>query len=318
MRPLDRLLAEGKFFSGSEAASQMGVSRAAVSKQIARLRDKGYLIESVRGKGYMLVPRFDGLLPLEILARLRTRVLGRNPVLLDTVDSTQNFLRGLAEQGAAEGTLVVSLEQRSGKGRASRTWSSPPGGLWFSLLLRPSLPIHQVSILTLMFGVAVARTLMVEGIPASLKWPNDVLVRGRKICGILLEVSSDPENVEYVIAGIGLNVNFSTADLPEGVRERAVSTLDILGRRLDRAELLSTILMHAEAMYEGLPSSISGILEDWRLFSCTLGVPVSISSYGRIIEGKALDIAQDGALLVETDGGIERVYSGDVTVKNVT
>ncbi|MEN3053421.1 MAG: biotin--[acetyl-CoA-carboxylase] ligase [Candidatus Methanosuratincola petrocarbonis] len=318
MRPLDRLLAEGKFFSGSEAASQMGVSRAAVSKQIARLRDKGYLIESVRGKGYMLVPRFDGLLPLEILARLRTRVLGRNPVLLDTVDSTQNFLRGLAEQGAAEGTLVVSLEQRSGKGRASRTWSSPPGGLWFSLLLRPSLPIHQVSILTLMFGVAVARTLMVEGIPASLKWPNDVLVRGRKICGILLEVSSDPENVEYVIAGIGLNVNFSTADLPEGVRERAVSTLDILGRRLDRAELLSTILMHAEAMYEGLPSSISGILEDWRLFSCTLGVPVSISSYGRTIEGKALDIAQDGALLVETDGGIERVYSGDVTVKNVT
>lgn len=314
---MERLLAEGKFFSGSAVASQMGVSRAAVSKQIARLRDKGYLIESVRGKGYLLVPRFDGLLPLEVLAKLRTRVLGRSPVLLDSVDSTQNFLKRLAEEGAAEGTLVVALEQRSGKGRASRYWSSPPGGLWFSLLLRPSIPMHQVSLLTLMFGVAVARTLMLQGIPASLKWPNDVLVRGRKICGILLEASSDPERVEYVIAGIGLNVNFSTADLPEGVRGSAVSTMDILGRRLDRAELLSTILMHAEAMYEGLPSSISGILEDWRLFSCTLGNAVAISSYGRTIEGRAFDIAQDGALLVETAGGVERVYSGDVTIKKV-
>lgn len=314
---MERLLAEGKFFSGSAAASQLGVSRAAVSKQIARLRDKGYLIESVRGKGYLLVPRFDGLLPLEVLARLKTRVLGRSFILLDTVDSTQNFLKGLAEKGAAEGTLVVALEQRSGKGRASRYWSSPPGGLWFSLLLRPSLPMHQVSVLTLMFGVAVARTLMLQGIPASLKWPNDVLVRGRKICGILLEASSDPERVEYVIAGVGLNVNFSTADLPEGVRGSAVSTLDILGRRLDRAELLSTVLMHAEAMYESLPSSISRILEDWRLFSCTLGNPVTISSYGRTIEGRAFDIAQDGALLVETAGGVERVYSGDVTIKKV-
>lgn len=308
-------MAEGKFFSGSAAASQTGVSRAAVSKQIARLRAKGYNIESVRGRGYLLVPRFDGLLPLEILARLRTRVLGRNPVLLDAVDSTQNFLRGLAEKGAAEGTLVVALEQRSGKGRASRHWSSPPGGLWFSLLLRPSLPMRQVSLLTLMFGVAVARSLMLQGIPASLKWPNDVLVRGRKICGILLEASSDPERVEYVTAGIGLNVNFSTADLPEGIRESAVSTLDILGRRLDRAELLSTILMNAEAMYERLPSSIGEILEGWRLFSSTLGSPVKISSYGRVVEGRALDIAEDGALLVETEGGVERVYSGDVTVK---
>ncbi len=312
---MERLLAEGKFFSGSAVASQTGVSRAAVSKQISRLRSKGYIIESVRGKGYRLLPRFDGLLPLEVLARLKTRMLGRNPLLLEAVDSTQTFLKRLAEQGAPEGTLVVALEQRSGKGRASRRWSSPPGGLWFSLLLRPSLPMHQVSLLTLMFGVAVARTLMLQGVPASLKWPNDVLAKGKKVCGILLEASSDPERVDYVIAGIGLNVNFSTADLPEGVRECAASTLDLLGRRLDRAELLATILMHAEAMYEKLPLSIDGILDDWRLLSCTLGIPVTISSYGRTVEGRALDIAPDGALLVETEGGVERIYSGDVTMK---
>ncbi|MBC7120127.1 MAG: biotin--[acetyl-CoA-carboxylase] ligase [Candidatus Methanosuratus sp.] len=312
---MERLLIEGEFFSGSVVASQIGVSRAAVSKQIARLRRHGYDIESVRGKGYRLVPRFDSLLPLEVLSRLRTRTLGRNPVLLETVDSTQNYLRRLAGQGADEGTIVVALEQKSGKGRASRQWSSPPGGLWFSLLLRPSMPMHHVSLLTLLSGVAVARALMQQGVPAALKWPNDVLVRGKKVCGILLEASSDPERVEYVLVGVGINVNFSASDLPDGISENAVSTLDLLGKKLDRADLLSTILMHMEEMYEKLPSSIGRILEEWRFLSCTLGMHVTVSSYGRTIEGNALDIAQDGSLLVETGEGLERVYSGDVAIK---
>ncbi|MEM3366130.1 MAG: biotin--[acetyl-CoA-carboxylase] ligase, partial [Candidatus Methanomethyliaceae archaeon] len=206
---IDDLLITGFFVSGQRIANELGVSRTAVFKRIQQLRKLGYNIEAIRRKGYRLVPRFDGLLPLEIKVRLKTRLFGKEIITLDSIESTQIYMGKLAEKGAPEGTVVIALEQTRGKGRMNRVWSSPRGGLWFSLLLRPSMPPKELHKLTLLFGVAIVTALKTFGIKASLKWPNDVLIDQRKVCGILLEASTETDRVDYIIAGIGINVNTS-------------------------------------------------------------------------------------------------------------
>lgn len=310
---IDDLLITGSFVSGQWAASKFGISRTAVFKRIQQLRKLGYNIEATRKKGYRLVPRFDGLLPLEIKARLNTKIFGREIITLDSVDSTQAYMEELAEKGAPEGTVVLALEQTSGKGRMNRPWSSPRGGLWFSLLLRPSMPPKELNKLTLLFGVAIVTALKLFGIVSSLKWPNDVLIGRKKLCGILLEATTDTDRVEYVIAGIGLNANTSLIDFPREIRESVVSLRDVLGTKIDRAELLCQILKNSEELYiEASEKGFSRILSLWRLHSCTLGRNVEIRLLDTRLTGLALDIDADGSLILKCDDGLKRIYSGEV------
>ena len=312
---VDELLTAGSFISGQQIAKDFGVSRTAVFKRIQQLRKLGYCIEGVQKKGYRLVPRFDGLLPLEIKTRLKTKIFGKEIITLDSVDSTQAYLNKLAEKGSPEGTLVLALEQTHGRGRMSRSWSSPRGGLWFSLLLRPSMPPKELHKLTLLFGVAIVASLKPFGIDAALKWPNDVLVGRRKLCGILLEASTEADRVGHVIAGIGINANNSFADLPSEIRNSAVSIRDLLGTKIDRAELLCGILKNSEDLYlEASYSGFSKILSLWRMSSCTLGQKVEVSSPDGILSGLAVDIDEDGYLLVRCHDGLKKIYSGDVTL----
>jgi len=310
---IDDLLTRGTFVSGEKIARKVGVSRTAVFKRIRGLRSDGYSIESVRGKGYRLLPRLDGLLPLEIRMKAKSTTFGREVTTLESVDSTQNYGRKLADAGALEGTIIVALEQTAGKGRMSRAWSSPKGGLWFTLLLRPSAPMGELYKLTLLFGVSVARALESYGLRPCLKWPNDVLVNGKKICGILLETSGEPDRVEYVLVGIGLNVNFSSRDLPDDIRSSSTSVYDALNRRVDRADLLCRILEDSERLYlSAAKGGFQRVLNAWRLMSCTIGRAVTVQSFGASISGRAVDIDDDGSLIVETKEGRKKVYSGDV------
>ncbi|MCX8182458.1 MAG: biotin--[acetyl-CoA-carboxylase] ligase [Candidatus Methanomethyliaceae archaeon] len=310
---IDDLLIKGSFVSGQGAASAFGVSRTAVFKRIQQLRKLGYDIEAVRKKGYRLVPRFDGLLPLEIKSRLKTRIFGKEIITLDSVDSTQTYMGKLAEKGAPEGTVVLALEQTRGKGRMNRVWSSPRGGLWFSLLLRPSIPPKELHKLTLLFGVAIVTALQPLGINASLKWPNDVLIDRRKVCGILLEASTEIDRVDYVIAGIGINVNTSLTDLPSEICDSAVSLCDIIGTKIDRAELLCGILKNSEDLYlEASENGFSRVISLWRSNSCTIGQRVEVRMPDGALRGLAVDIDEDGSLLVKYDNGFKKIYSGDI------
>jgi BirA family biotin operon repressor/biotin-[acetyl-CoA-carboxylase] ligase len=313
----DRLLSLD-VVSGEEAAREGGISRVAIHKHVSKLRRDGYQLESEMGRGYRLVPRFDGLLPLEIKAKLRAfhvNIFGTEIVTLECTDSTQKYLRTMAEGGAAEGTLVVSLEQEQGKGRMGRAWSSPKGGLWFSLLLRPFLPVEDLHKLTLLFGLSVSMALGAMGIQTALKWPNDVLYQGRKVCGILTEASVEPDRVDYVLVGIGVNANFTAESLPDVIWRSATSTLDILGRRVDRAELLCHILKESETLYmEAQKNGFSRIIGCWRERLSTIGHRVLISTPAGNQAGTALGIDDSGSLVVDTGKGTIRVSSGDVTV----
>jgi BirA family biotin operon repressor/biotin-[acetyl-CoA-carboxylase] ligase len=310
---VDDFLLGGDFVSGEEMARKAGISRTAVFKRISAMRTAGYVIEASKGLGYKLVPRFDGLLPLEIRMRSRSKQFGASIVAMDCVDSTQNHLRGLALSGAPEGTVVVALEQASGKGRMGRSWSSPRGGLWFSLLLRPSLQPRDLPKLTLLFGVAIAEAVEDLRVKVCLKWPNDLLVGGKKVCGILMETSGEPDRVEYVLVGVGINANFSIMSLPEEVRSKSTTLSEALGKNVDRCGLIARILELSEGLYsEAQGEGFDNILNAWRSRSCTTGRDVTVISFGNILKGTAVDIDEDGSLLLETESGRVRVYSGDV------
>jgi BirA family biotin operon repressor/biotin-[acetyl-CoA-carboxylase] ligase len=222
-------------------------------------------------------------------------------------------MRKLAGEGAPEGTVVIALEQRLGRGRMNRTWFSPKGGLWFSLLLRPSIPPKDLHKLTLLLGVAVATTLVSFGVKASLKWPNDILIDHKKVCGILLEASTDTDRVEYVIAGVGMNVNNSLADFSEEIRNLAISLKEVMGTKIDRAELFSRLLKNIEDLYlEASERGFSSVISIWRSLSCTLGQMVEVHLLTGTLTGLALDIDEDGSLILKCEDGVRKVYSGDV------
>jgi BirA family biotin operon repressor/biotin-[acetyl-CoA-carboxylase] ligase len=309
---LKALAGEKGFVSGAKLASLFGVSRTAIWKSISSLRAMGYVIEGAPKAGYRFVKAPDLLLPYEIRRGLETRTLGRRIEYYEEVGSTNDIARELASKGAPEGTLVIAERQTKGRGRLGREWLSPRGGLWFSIILRPKLAPGEVARLALMLGVVVARVLNAYGLRCRLKWPNDVLVRGRKVCGILTEIDAEMDRVNYVVAGIGINVNNEVRDFPAEFRHAATTMKAELGREVARAPLLRHLLEELEEYYGRLAREDQAVLEEWRELSSTLGKRVRVVTQSRTLEGIALDIADDGALLLQLeDGRVERILSGD-------
>lgn len=238
--------------------------------------------------------------------------LGAKLLMLDVLESTNQSIRELALDGEHEGTVVVAEEQRAGRGRLGRGWSSPRGGLWFSVLLRPPVALSEAPKLPLMAGVAVARALKKHvGLDARLKWPNDVLVQGKKLCGILMESRSDGR-LEYVILGIGINANFLISALPEPLRRTAITVREVLRRPVDRLALMRAILNELDAGYSAFCANDTGaIVAQWKELSETLGRKVRVETATGIVEGVAGDIDDRGALVVRTPDGPVTVDSGD-------
>ncbi len=243
--------------------------------------------------------------------------------LHEKLRSTQERARELARAGAPHGTLVVSRVQTGGRGRLGRRWGSPPGGLWMSLVLRPQIPTEVAARTTQAAAVGVAKALRGLGVKASIKWPNDLLVDGRKICGILAESSvesvplaakkvepGEGRPVDFVVLGVGLNANLDREDL--GVPEREVSTLRTeLGRDVDLRALLESLLSHLDAEL-GRIEDFEAILDDWRALDSTLGERVRVRKFGEVLEGTALDLGPEGELLLETGDGVVALYEGEI------
>ncbi|MDP8214066.1 MAG: biotin--[acetyl-CoA-carboxylase] ligase [Candidatus Euphemobacter frigidus] len=232
-----------------------------------------------------------------------------------TIDSTNDFAKKIAGRGGPEGTLVVSEEQTAGRGRMGRSWISPPGtGIWMSLLLRPPFLPSQAPLITSLAAVAVAGSIRrVTGLPAGIKWPNDIIINDKKVGGILIELSAGERFVKYLIVGIGINVN--TEDFPEEIREHATSLRISSGRKISRMEILISVLRELERLYSAalLSFDFKPILETYRSWSATIGRRITATRSGREFSALALDITPNGGLLIEKDtGGIEEIISGEV------
>ena len=308
----------GEYLSGEEIARQLAVSRTAVWKHIRELKQEGYAIEAHSRRGYSLRQAPDLLLPAEIRAAIRNRLLGQEIHYFTHIDSTNNEAKKLAFAGAAEGTLVVSEAQNGGRGRLARGWFSPDQlGIWLSVVLRPPFSPQDAPKCTLLAAVAIARAIKsVCQITCGIKWPNDILYEGGKLVGILTEMSAEMDAVNHIVIGMGINVNIAKADFPSELRPVATSLLEITGRPVSRLTLLAAVLLELEELYlSAVKGGFDNILSEWRKYSVTLGQTVDIIGVNRQYSGVAVDIDEDGALLVKTESGMQKVLAGDVSIR---
>jgi BirA family biotin operon repressor/biotin-[acetyl-CoA-carboxylase] ligase len=249
---------------------------------------------------------------------LCTRSFGRSILFSREVDSTNKWAKELATYGAGEGTVAIAETQVKGRGRLDREWVSPTGGLWFSLILRPNLRPTEAVKLTFVAGLAVAKVLReMFDLRVETKWPNDVLVSGRKICGVLAEMNTTGETVNFVVVGVGVNVNFDVENVfPEQLKRVATSLEKELGRKVKLEKLFRVLLERLENLYEVfIKKGFNPILEEWKNYAGFLGCKVGVTSSTGKIGGLALDVDYDGALVLRLeDGTVKRVFVGDVSV----
>ena len=314
-RILERLLA-GETVSGQAISAELGVTRAAVWKQIEQLRALGFVIESQGKQGYRLLSCPDSLMAPVIARGLQTRWAGRQIVYLPSVDSTNRRARQLAAEGAPHGTLVIADEQTAGRGRRGRGWISPAGeGVFMSLILRPQSHPSEVARLSMQTALAVALSIaQTTGLDARIKWPNDIVCGGRKVCGMLLEMNADEQAVHDVVAGIGINVH-QTQFAPEIAQ--TASSLDLLsGKRVCRAALVRAFLEAFERT-EALAAQ-SALMDAYRARSATLGQRVQVIAPAGSFTGTALEVTDSGSLIVEDEEGQRReVLAADVSVRGL-
>lgn len=307
------------YISGEEISSRLGVSRTAVWKHICSLREGGYEIESHSKIGYRLIEAPDRLYGHELAGLLKGKVFGREVVYRESVNSTNELAKELARKGAVQGTVVIAEEQTGGKGRMGREWYSPSReGLWFSVILRPEISPADAGKLTLVSAVGVAETIReLTGIPAGIKWPNDVLINNRKVCGILVEMSAEIDKINYLVIGIGVNVSLDAAKIPRELGSVAVSLEEQQKLRVTRAQLLAALLNKLDSLYEEfLAGRFPDILKSWKEMSVSLNRWVRVVSGNEVEEGVAFDLDDDGALiLMKKDGAVKRILSGDVNVQ---
>jgi len=307
-----------QWVSGEELSHRLGISRTAVWKQINNLKAEGHQILSAPKKGYHLEQMADLITAEEMAATLKTLVMGRPAVhVLKKTDSTNLQAKRMAAQGAAEGTLVVADTQTEGRGRRGRNWHSPSGrNIYASLVLRPQLAPSQAPQITLMTAVALARTLRASAaLDAKIKWPNDVMVGGKKIAGILTEISADMDAVDYVVVGFGINVNTRQHEMPEEIAPIATSIYSEKASETSRTNLLCDLLESYEMAYDLLNAQGFGpVMQQWRSMTDIIGRRVHVDVMDTRYTGRVETVNDDGVLILrEDEGGTRHIFSGDVT-----
>lgn len=308
------------YISGQELCEKFGVSRTAIWKVINQLKEEGYEIEAVRNKGYILKGSADVLSKEELESTIHTKWAGENVVFFEETVSTNNEIRSLAEQGAPHGTLVVAEQQLGGKGRRGRVWTSPAGvGIWMSMLLRPQIDPLAASMLTLVMALAAKKGIEIStGLKSEIKWPNDLVLNKKKICGILTEMSTELMEIQYVIPGIGINVN--QKDFPDDIKATATSLYIESGKIQKRSEIIAAIMEAFEGYYDTFikTQDMSGLIEEYNANLVNLGNEVCVLDPAGEFRGVSEGINKEGALLVRlADGTLKEIISGEVSVRGV-
>lgn len=312
---------EKNFISGQGISENLGVSRTAIWKYINVLKEDGYEIESVSKKGYRLISSPDLLSFEELSENLHTKYIGKNIMYFQTIDSTNNKAKELALDDYPNGTIIISEEQTLGRGRLGRNFVSPKyKGIWLSIILRPDINPMNVPKVTQIGAAAVIKTLDELDIKAHVKWPNDIVLNNKKICGILTEMSGELNKVNYVVMGIGINVNIDVEEFPKELRDTATSISYEIGRYIKRKELVSNLLNNFEILYDEFEKneSISTSVRICKESSILIGKEVRIINRGKESIGKAVDLNDEGELLVEfSDGRVEKIISGEISVRGL-
>lgn len=310
---LEILEKKGNYVSGEEISKEIGISRAAVWKHIKKLRELDYEIDSKTNEGYKLIKSPEKQIEFELERLLETKIIGKKILFFEEVDSTNNKAKQIA-LGENEGTVVISEMQTSGRGRRGREWYSPKGGVYVSFVLKPNVSPEKASQLTLVSSLALVETLnsMDNNLNAKIKWPNDILISGKKISGILTELSADVEKINYIVVGVGINLNTEKGILPENGTSLKIEMKEEVSIKL----FLKSFLEHYDSIYqEYINGKIDLIIERWKNNSDTLGKKVKIIGINETFEGLAKDIDENGALILQTKEKEIKVYSGDVSLR---
>ena len=312
--------ADGGSVSGAELSRELGISRAAVWARIEELRSLGYDIEASPHLGYCLISAPDLLHADDLYSRLGpTRVVGREIQVFETTTSTNDLVSRLAQNASKEGAVVFAESQTQGRGRLGRLWISPARkGLWFSVLLRPNLTPQSATQLTVAAATALVRAIDSQtGLAPEIKWPNDILIKGKKVAGILTELTAELDHVKDVILGIGIDVNLEPHEFPPELRDCATSLRIAVGEKVDRSALAVAVLRELDRIYHLVQSrQFESVAEEWQRRCNTLGRTVSIRMGDRVIRGRAESLDTDGALLIRgAYGRLERIIGGDVTME---
>lgn len=309
---------QDNYVSGEEISKMLGVTRAAVWKHIKSLKDMGYNIESASKKGYKLVMSPDILTYNEIKEYLDTDFVGRNIYHFDELDSTNSYAKSVAEQLEGEGHVIITEKQINGRGRLGRQWISQNNkGIWMSIILKPKIDIYDVSKITQVAAASVNKAINNLDIHSLIKWPNDIIINNKKVCGILTEMNSEINIINYIIVGIGINVNHDDGDFSEEIKDIATSLKIQTHNKIKRNELVAKILNYFEEYYKEFVQGNFGVtLNMCRENSYVLHKYINIIRNGSITVAKAIDINDNGELVVEyNDGNVDTVLSGEVSVR---
>lgn len=317
---LRMLREQSEYVSGQQLCETLGVSRTAVWKVINQLKEEGYQIEAVRNKGYHITGYPDRLSPDEVQSLTETKWAGAKVIYYEETDSTNIRAKALAEEGAEHGTLVIAGRQNAGKGRRGRGWISPKGeNIYMSILLRPEFEPSKAPMLTLVMAYSVAQALREkEEINAKIKWPNDVVLHKKKICGILTEMSAEIDYINHVVIGVGINTNMEQMEAE--IAEKATSLKIEEGRTVMRAGLIAQVMKYFEENYEKFmkDGDLSGIKDAYNDMLVNQDRDVRVLEPGNEYDAHAIGINETGELLVKKeDGSLEKIFAGEVSVRGI-
>lgn len=317
---LKKLRESKEYISGQQLCEEFGVSRTAVWKIVNQLKEEGYQVEAVRNKGYRIAACPDVMTKDAVGSMLNTCWAGKPIVYFEETDSTNNQAKKLGEQGREHGTLVIAETQTSGKGRRGRSWVSPAqGNIYMTILLKPDIEPAQAPMMTLVMAHSAALAIReTTGLEAQIKWPNDVVVERKKVCGILTEMSAEIDYVNHVVIGIGINTNMP--EIPKELQAKATTLAKEKGRPVERARLAAAVINRFEKDYDIYMESkdLSNFKDSYNQMLVNAGREVSIQEAGREYCGQALGINDSGELLVKKeDGSIRQIFAGEVSVRGI-
>lgn len=307
-----------EYLSGQDLSDVLKISRVAVWKHIKKIKMLGYKIDSKQKLGYRLVGNTNLLLPWEITDGLKTKKIGKRIYFFDSIDSTQSFAQGLSLDPKERGAIVIAAIQTKGRGRIGRRWESPKGGIWLSLIIDPHVKLDEVTIIPLAVSLALSNAIYSTAeIATELKWPNDVTIKGKKVAGIITDMSLQSSTIESIVVGVGINFDIDVKQV-ENVLSKTpnyygVESLSRLNKNLSAKILVQKFLEETEEILRNLEKNgPTFIIKNWTKNSSTVGKKVKIITEGEIIEGEALKVNPDGSLAVKTKNGLRSVVSGDV------
>lgn len=320
LKILKMLRDAGDYVSGQSICSELGISRTAVWKYINQLKEDGYVIEAVQNKGYIITEYPDILTEIELGSLFENEFLGTDIHYYNEIDSTNNEAKKMAEDGAKHGTLIISECQNGGRGRRGRNWVSPTGtGIWMSYILRPDIQPFSASMLTLIGALSVVNAIKkLENIQCSIKWPNDIVLNGKKICGILTEMSTELDAVNYVVIGIGINTNITSFN--DDIKDIATSLFLETNKKIKRSVLVSYFCKYFEMYFHIFMKTqdMSLLMDEYNKLLINVGKEVKIKNIKNEYIGNAIGINNKGELLViREDGSMEKVVAGEVSVRGL-